>query len=233
MALRLKPGIIIVDKREERSGVPEILKSLGISVRYEVLEIGDYLLPGDVLVERKSAGDFISSLLDGRLFDQSASLVSASGNPTMIVEGDVKKALEKFGNPMAVWGALASIGYDFKITLFHTSSIEETAMLLAAISKRKESRREEIYLKPKKKKGSLEELQISIIASLPGVGPARAKSLLEGFKTVRAVFNADPGQLTRIGKLPYEASLKIYSIVNSEYKARSSNAQSKIEYFEE
>ena len=183
-------------------------------------------------MERKSAGDFISSLLDGRLFDQSASLASASGNPTMIVEGDVKAALRKFGNPMAIWGALASIGYDFRITLFHTSDTEETAMLLAAISKKRESGREEIYLKSKKNKGSLEERQISIIASLPGIGAVRAKNLLEGFRTVRAIFNADPGQLTRIGKLSYETSLKIYRIVNSEYKAESSNTQSKIEHFE-
>ncbi|HDD56756.1 MAG TPA: hypothetical protein ENG18_01900, partial [Nitrososphaeria archaeon] len=53
MHLRLKPGVIVVDKREERSGIPSLLRELGISVRYEMLEVGDYLLPGDILVERK------------------------------------------------------------------------------------------------------------------------------------------------------------------------------------
>ena len=105
MALRLKPGVIIVDKREERSGIAEFLRRLGLSVRYEVLEVGDYLLPGDVLVERKTVSDLISSLLDGRLFDQAANLVSVTKNPTMVIEGDMKNALGKFENPNAVWGA--------------------------------------------------------------------------------------------------------------------------------
>jgi len=233
MHLRLKPGVIVVDRREERSGVPALLRELGVSVRYEVLEVGDYLLPGDVLVERKSARDFISSLLDGRLFDQSSNLISSSNNPTIIVEGDLGKAVKHFENPMAIWGALASLGYDFKITLFYTSDIEGTAALLAAISKRKIEGKEEIYLKPKRKGGGLEDLQLSIVASLPGVGPARAKKLLEGFRTVKAIFNANPAQLSRIGDLPYEISVKIYDLINSEYPVGRSEPQSKIDYFDE
>ena len=231
MALRLKPGVVIVDKREERSGIADFLRKLGLSVRYEVLEVGDYLLPGDILVERKTVSDFISSLLDGRLFDQAANLISSTKNPTMIIEGDMKKALRRFENPNAVWGALASIGYDFKITLFHTSDIEETAALLAAISRRKRSEKEEVYLKPKKKRGELEELQLSIAASLPGIGPARAKKLLEGFRTLRALFNADPSELSRIGGIPHETAVKIYDLINAEYGATSSGTQSKIDHF--
>ena len=198
MHLRLKPGVIVVDKREERSGIPSLLRELGISVRYEMLEVGDYLLPGDILVERKSARDFISSLLDGRLFDQSSNL-----------------------------------GYDFKITLFYTPDVEETAALLAAISKRKTGGKEEVYLKPKKKSGGLEDLQLSIVASLPGVGTARARKLLEGFRTIKAIFNADPAQLSRIGNLPYETSVKICDLINSEYRGGKPESQSKIDYFDD
>jgi len=233
MHLRLKPGVIVVDKREERSGIPSLLRELGISVRYEMLEVGDYLLPGDILVERKSARDFISSLLDGRLFDQSSNLISSSSNPTIIVEGDLKNALKHFEKPMAIWGALASLGYDFKITLFYTPDVGETAALLAAISKRKIGGKEEVYLKPKKKTGGLEDLQLSIVASLPGVGTARARKLLEGFRTIKAIFNADPAQLSRIGNLPYETSVKICDLINSEYRGGKPESQSKIDYFDD
>ena len=230
MMLRLKPGVVVVDKREERSGVPRMLSRLGISLRYELLEVGDYLLPGDILIERKEVGDFLSSLLDGRLFDQASNLVEASENPTILIEGDFSRVFARFENRAAVWGAVASLGYDFKITLLYTPSPEETANLIAMISKRTPSR-EEIHLKPKKKRADIHELQLNIVASLPGVGAARAKRLLEKLGTIRAVFSADAGQLSRLGGIPYETSLKIFKLLNTRYGAEAGRRQEKIDDF--
>ncbi|OYT68175.1 MAG: hypothetical protein B6U65_00235 [Candidatus Wolframiiraptor sp. EX4484-121] len=230
MMLRLKPGVVVVDKREERSGVPRMLSRLGISLRYELLEVGDYLLPGDILIERKEVGDFLSSLLDGRLFDQASNLVEASENPTILIEGDFSRVFARFENRAAVWGAVASLGYDFKITLLYTPSPEETANLIAMISKRTPSR-EEIHLKPKKKRADIHELQLNIVASLPGVGAARAKRLLEKLGTIRAVFSADAGQLSRLGGIPYETSLKIFKLLNTRYGEEAERRQEKIDDF--
>ena len=228
--LRLKPGVVVVDKREEKSGVPKILLKLGVSLRYEFLEVGDYLLPGDILIERKEVGDFLSSLLDGRLFDQASNLVEVSENPTILIEGDFSKIFTRFENKAAIWGAIASLGYDFKLTLLYTPSPEETANLIAMISKRS-PRREEYHLKPKRKKADIHELQLNIVASLPGVGAVRAKRLLEKLGTVRAVFNADAGQLSRLGGIPYETSLKIFKLLNTIYGAEAREEQEKIDEF--
>jgi len=207
-----------------------MLSRLGISLRYELLEVGDYLLPGDILIERKEVGDFLSSLLDGRLFDQASNLVEASENPTILIEGDFSRVFARFENRAAVWGAVASLGYDFKITLLYTPSPEETANLIAMISKRTPSR-EEIHLKPKKKRADIHELQLNIVASLPGVGAARAKRLLEKLGTIRAVFSADAGQLSRLGGIPYETSLKIFKLLNTRYGAEAGRRQEKIDDF--
>ena len=99
----LKPGIVIVDRREEKSAVPSLLIKHGLSVRFDVLEVGDYALPGDILIERKTVNDFISSILDGRLFDQALNLSKASNNPTFIIEGDIKNGLMHFENVNAFW----------------------------------------------------------------------------------------------------------------------------------
>ena len=225
MSLRLKPGLIVVDKRESRSEVPKLLAKLGISLRYDLLEVGDYMLPGGILVERKTVKDFISSLLDGRLFDQAVNLLRASENPTIIIEGDLKEALI---NRAVFWGALASLGYDFKLTLFYTPRAEETASLLATISRRKRGEGEEIHLKPKRKRGELEELQLNILSSLPGVGASRAKKLLEGFGSLKAIFNATPTELSRIGRIPYEVGVRIYDLINAEYRSSERGKQSRI-----
>lgn len=66
-----EPGIqIYCDMRETRSGILEQLATLGAKPIVGELETGDYVLSGDLVVERKTAVDFVASILDGRLFNQ-------------------------------------------------------------------------------------------------------------------------------------------------------------------
>src|SRR5690242_17624515 len=78
---------IIADERERRSGVPEVLRSLGAAVEYRVLDVADYLI-GNYAVERKSVRDFFSSLYSGRLFDQAHRIGEAYQTNFLIVEGN-------------------------------------------------------------------------------------------------------------------------------------------------
>lgn len=226
----LKPGIVIVDRREEKSAVPSLLIKHGLSVRFDVLEVGDYALPGDILIERKTVNDFISSILDGRLFGQALNLSKASNNPTFIIEGDIKNGLMHFENVNAFWGALASLTYDFKQTVFFTNSPEETATLITVISRRRKGG-EDVWVKPRKKKATINELQILVLTSLPGVGPATAKRLLKTLGSLREVFNAEPSVLSTAGKMPAEKSLKIYELINAKYMEDGGEQQSKIDKF--
>lgn len=226
-----KPGIVIVDRREEKSTVPSLLMRRGLSVRFDMLEVGDYALTGDILIERKTVNDFISSILDGRLFDQALNLSKASNNPTFIIEGDIKNGLIYFENVNAFWGALASLTYDFKQTVFFTNSPEDTATLITVIAKRKKGKEEDIWVKPKRKKATLNELQMLVLTSLPGVGPKTAKRLLKTLGSLREVFNAEPNVLSTVGRIPAERSLKIYELINAKYKEDRGNQQSKIDRF--
>ena len=68
--MNLKDLRIVVDEREKKSGIPDLLKSIGINVEMKMLPIGDYIVAPETIVERKSIQDLISSVFDGRLFDQ-------------------------------------------------------------------------------------------------------------------------------------------------------------------
>ncbi|MEM4467442.1 MAG: ERCC4 domain-containing protein [Nitrososphaerota archaeon] len=224
----IKPGMVIVDKREARSQVPSLLAKYNVSVRYDLLEVGDYALAGDILIERKSINDFISSLLDGRLFEQASALVAASSNPTMLVEGDLHKALSYFKNVNAFWGAYASLIYDFKLITVYTSSPEETARFISVISKRKKEEKTEMWVKPKKKKGGTDDILINVLTSIPNVGVVTADRLLTGLGTLREIFNADPQTLSTVGKIPHNKSHKIYEIINTKYSKFKGGEQLKI-----
>ena len=52
---------IIVDEREKKSGIPELLKAVGMKVELKTLAIGDYIVAPETVVERKSIQDFVSS----------------------------------------------------------------------------------------------------------------------------------------------------------------------------
>ena len=49
---------IIVDEREKKSGIPDLLKAVGIKIELKTLVIGDYIVAPETIVERKSVQDF-------------------------------------------------------------------------------------------------------------------------------------------------------------------------------
>ena len=60
---------IIVDEREIMSGIPKLLSAIGVKTEVKTLPIGDYIVASETVVERKSIRDLLSSIFDGRLFD--------------------------------------------------------------------------------------------------------------------------------------------------------------------
>jgi len=76
---------VIVDTREKPSGIPEILKGLGARVEYRLLDLADYVI-GATAIERKTVGDFVSSLFSGRLFEQARRLNDSYMAPVIVVE---------------------------------------------------------------------------------------------------------------------------------------------------
>ena len=70
--MKLENLRIIVDERERKSGIPDLLKSVGLNLEMKTLPIGDYIVAPETVVERKTISDLVSSIFDGRLFDQSS-----------------------------------------------------------------------------------------------------------------------------------------------------------------
>src|SRR5438093_12700710 len=107
---------------------------MGVMVDYRVLDVADYLV-GEYAIERKSAGDFVSSLFSGRLFDQAFRLGEAYQTIILIVEGDFEGELERLKNPRSLWGALISAVLDFRLLCFFTRDQEQTAQFILTLGK--------------------------------------------------------------------------------------------------
>ncbi len=210
-----KNPTIFVDTRELKSGIVEKLKNLGVTVKEIKLEVGDYLISERVVVERKTAKDFVNSIIDGRLFDQARALVENFQRPILLIEGN--NFFERNIHPNAIRGAIASLVMDFGIPIVHTKDLDETAELLATMAKRELKNGKLARLREEKKPTTDKELQLYLVEGLPGVGPELARKLLRKFKTVEGVFTANEKELKTVEGLGPKRAKEIRRILTKEW----------------
>ena len=208
---------IIVDERERKSGIPELLKSVGLNLEMKTLPIGDYIVAPETVVERKSIRDLMSSVFDGRLFDQCSRLKEHFQHPVVLMEGNVDEIEEITENPLIFYGAISTVVLDFKIPVIPTPSATHTAKLLVSMCSRKESPKGP-YLKKIRKSNDLGKQQLSSLCSLPGVGEKFAVRMLEKFGTPLKVFTATTAELAKVEGLGEARAKKIKKILESQSK---------------
>jgi DNA excision repair protein ERCC-4 len=215
---------IIVDEREKKSGIPDLLKAVGVNIEIKTLLVGDYIVAPEIVVERKSIRDLISSIFDGRLFDQCNRLREHFQHPVILMEGNVDEIEEFTENPLVFYGALSSIALDFKIPVLPTPNATHTAKLLVSLSSRKEAAKGP-FLKKIKKSSDLQRQQLSVLCSLPGVGEKLATRMLEKFGTPLRVLGASSVELSKVEGLGKERAKKIKEMLESKSKFLKSSNQ--------
>jgi len=208
---------IIVDERERKSGIPDLLKSVGLNVEMKTLPIGDYIVAPETVVERKSIRDLMSSIFDGRLFDQCSRLKEHFEHPVVLVEGNVDEIEEITDNPLIFYGAISTVALDFKIPIIPTPNATHTAKLLVSMCSRKDSPKGP-YLKKIKKSSNLQGQQLSVLCSLPGIGEKLAIRMLEKFGTPFKVFTATSTELAKVEGLGEARAKKIRKMLESKSK---------------
>jgi DNA excision repair protein ERCC-4 len=211
---------VIVDERERESGVPEVLKTLGLQVDYRVLEIGDYVVSADCAVERKAGRDFAKSLYSGRLFDQAQRLRQSYARPVFVAEGDLQLLVGESAKPRAYWGALTTLAFQFGMTSFFTANARQTADLIYTLAKRAGLTRapKGPWVQKKPRTVDVQRMQLSLVATMPAIGPKLAERLLLRFGTVRKTFSASIAELCTVKGLGRAKAEKIATLLDAEYR---------------
>lgn len=92
LAATAAPPTVVVDVREFRSALPSLLHGRSMVVVPCQLTVGDYVLTPDICVERKSVRDLISSLKNGRLYNQAETMLKHYKTPLLLIEFDQNKS---------------------------------------------------------------------------------------------------------------------------------------------
>ncbi len=209
-------ALVYVDSRERT--MAKRLEALGIGIVLKVLEVGDYVISDRVAIERKTAADFVDSLVgaDRDLFRQVGDLTRTYERPLLILEG--RDLYARQVHPNAIRGALVSIAVDFGISIIPTEDEEETASVIALIARREQQDRKAPSVHGRKTARTLKEQQEDLISSIPGVGPVVARKLLKCFGSVEKVATAPPEALQEVELVGPKTAERIREVVGGEYK---------------
>jgi DNA excision repair protein ERCC-4 len=208
---------VVVDEREKPSGVPLLLRDLGLMVDFRMLDVGDYVVPG-YAIERKEAKDFLKSLYSHRIFDQAHRLREVYENPVLIVEGDVAQIINRGIKPQAYWGAIAALSFNFGLKVFFTPNQTQTANLIFALRRKKPPVLKGPIVKRTRRVENIETMQLQLVSALPGVGLKLADRILTKFQTVRSVFSASAAELSTVKGVGKVTAGKVLSAFDTPYR---------------
>ena len=208
--------VVYADSREGNSKVIRHLSEMEIDVQVRSMAVGDYQVSDEVVIERKTAKDFVDSIIDKRLFKQARELSEEFKRPLLILEGD--DIYNGMIHPNAVRGTIAAIAIDFGISIIPTRNSQDTAAMIKRIAVREQSgEKVNIQIRTDKKPTSLWEQQLFIIESLPNIGPVNAKNLLQHFGTDEKVINASESELQEVEGIGKKTAKNIRKVVESKY----------------
>ena len=215
--MNLKNLRIVVDEREKKSGIPDLLRGTGINLEIKTLPVGDYIVAPETIVERKTVSDLVSSIFDGRLFDQCHRLKEHYQFPILIIEGDIDEIEELTENPLVFYGAISSIAIDFKIPVIPTPNAIHTSKLLISMCSRKDASKGP-FIKKIRKSNDLQKQQLSMLCSLPGVGEKTAIRMLEKFGTPLRVLSSSIIELSKVSGLGEARAKNIKKVLQAQSK---------------
>ena len=208
--------VVYADSREGNSKVIRHLSEMEIDVQVRSMAVGDYQVSDEVVIERKTAKDFVDSIIDKRLFKQARELSEEFKRPLLILEGD--DIYNGMIHPNAVRGTIAAIAIDFGISIIPTRNSQDTAAMIKRIAVREQNgEKVNIQIRTDKKPTSLWEQQLFIIESLPNIGPVNAKNLLQHFGTVEKIINASESELQEVEGIGKKTAKNIRKVVESKY----------------
>lgn len=215
------PLKVVVDERERASGVPDELSGMNVRVYFSRLPIGDYVISPEVVVERKTIRDFLSSVYDSRIFYQAAGLAATYSKPYLLIEGDSTEVGKMARNIRSYYGAIANVTLAYGLRLLHTANTKETATAIAELLNHARARpvvriAREGPPRPK----SVSQQQIFLVSALPGIGAKLAQKLLLKYGSPRRVMSLSAGELSMTPGIGWKRAEKIKTLLDTAYSMR-------------
>lgn len=190
---------IVADDRENAGGVIGVLRGrTEVELEVRRLGVGDFVVGGNFLVERKTQADFAQSVIDARLFRQATALATDGRRAVLILEGTGADLAKVGVSREALQGALITVSVFYGLAVLRARDVEETARLLLYLGQQALARAQGAYGRPGYRPKGRRARQLYVLQGLPRIGPERAERLLERFGTVERTMVASVEDLAAV-----------------------------------
>jgi len=221
-----------IDSREssELSDLVETYcKEMNIPYEKEWLDIGDYTF-ADVCFEAKSTFDFLSSVINKRLWNQLDNMDAKFMNNVVIVYGSFNDALEnhlhyvnnKAGQARMLRnkfdGAFGKIILDTDANIIWVSSARQAARLIAVVCKMHPIDREIHTPSIIRKRIATTDLRIDVLCTIKGISPKKAKLLIERFGSIMEIGEASIEEICELDGFGNVIAKRLIDVLNKEEK---------------
>lgn len=207
---------IVIDDRETSSKVVEVLSGMGAAIRLERLAQGDYAIGDRILVERKTARDFVDTLINRDLLGQVKAMAEAVTRPVLIIEGG-DLYTQRDMHPNAIKGVLAALTVDMGVSILFTRDEQDTAQMLMVLARREDGERGERKAHPHKIHRSVREDQEYIVSAFPEIGLRNARLLLAHFGSIQGIVNASLEELVAVKGIGEKTAQRIVELSRAKY----------------
>lgn len=220
--------MIYIDVREPKNVERYFLEFDDVDLKREPLSVGDYLVRAndlEVVVERKEASDYVSSLETGRLHNQLYQMSTNYPVSYLIIVGSITEALlhsnlrrESFLSSLVGCSLKRSpAGARGQIVTLMVETMTDFAGCVYYIHKKLEKGDLDRRPVPFGKKSDIDSCLITLYSCLPMVSVERAKKLAERFPSLRSICNATINDLMEVEGIGRKIAEKIYEFINRYY----------------
>jgi Fanconi anemia group M protein len=206
----------VVDFREKPSRIIELMIARGVDVQTKHVTCGDVILDGVITVERKTADDFIVSIIDGRLFRQVANLKKNCDHPVLLIEGNPFRTGLKVSRS-AIRGALLSVQTVWNVPVVYSRSVEDSIELMLIMAHQFKRLSSVMPLRSGYRPRRISTRQLYVLQGFPGIGPHLAKRLLNHFGSVDAVLGASSETLKGVKGMGRATAETIREVLDAEW----------------
>ena len=209
--------MITVDDRE-----PEEICSILGNHNQKRLSLGDYIINKTIIVERKTASDFVNSLVTGHLKSQVYRLTKAYSNPVLAIIGNIYIEAQERISRQALIAQLASLtsrhnleGAQGKISLITFETDYDFALYLKYLDKKTIDNKP--FINPDLgdiDKSDIEAVKNAMLGLIPNLGDVLNKNLLRKFGSIRNIANATVKELTEVDGLGLKKGKVVFRVFN-------------------
>lgn len=209
---------IYIDTREHNQDMFDAFDILsyekGFEYEKKFLEIGDVMC-GNVIIERKEAGDFIGSIMDGRLKEQSAKMSMNFEHKYVIIEGNPFRTSSSI-NAHSIIGQITSLSVKHGIKVLMVDNPKQFAYMCYSLLD-KHINFDKFCPDDFKKvvqKMSDEDIVVAMIYQIPGLGLDKAQLIagLYDFSFKNLQENCSVDDLMVIDGIGKKTAEKVYEI---------------------